>query len=105
MNQLEGLKIDWTKDDWRIAADLGCTAYTVRTLRAAHGVPQKLPVYNADLDKRRRGIQQARQEKNIALWLSWDWRLPFSHIAKDHGMSRQRVHQIWNLLKKVCSQK
>lgn len=78
----------WRRPDRVVAVRLGCTLRFAKAARSSLG--QARTIFT------RRSLR--KRARNIAIWSNWDWSAIDSDLARDHGLSRERVGQIRKIL-------
>jgi hypothetical protein len=80
---------DWSKQDVELAEEMGSSKRSIGTIRRRIGAP-KSPRWHKYRSKFR--------EPNRAKWRSWDWSKQNAELAREKGLSNERVRQIRHLL-------
>ena len=80
---------DWSKPDVELAEEMGFSNSSIGRIRRRIGAP-KSPRYHKPRSKFR--------EPNLAKWRSWDWSKQDVELARETGLSRERIRQIRQLL-------
>jgi len=80
---------DWSKPDAELAEEMGFSNSSIGMIRRRIGAP-KSPHFHQRRSKFR--------EPNLAKWRSWDWTKQDAELARETGLTRERIRQIRRLL-------
>lgn len=80
---------DWSKPDVELAEDMGFSNSFIGVIRRRIGAP-KSPRWHKYRSK--------FKEPSLAKWRSWDWSKQDVELAREKGLSRERIRQIRQLL-------
>ncbi len=81
--------VDWSKQDAELAEEMGFSNSAIGAIRRQIGAP-KSPRYHK--------LRSKFREPYLAKWRSWDWAKQDVELARETGLSRERLRQIRRLL-------
>jgi len=81
--------VDWSKQDVELAEEMGVSSWTIAVIRRQIGAPKSPRYY-----ERRSKFKEPFRAK----WRSWDWSKQDIELARETGLSRERIRQIRLLL-------
>ena len=82
--------VDWSKQDVELAEEMG--------LRSGSSIGVNRRRIGAPKSPRYRQRRSKFLEPNLAKWRSWDWSKQDVELARETGLSRERIRQIRQLL-------
>ena len=80
---------DWSKSNVELAEEMGFSSSFVGDIRRRVGAPKSLHFHK---------YRAKFKKPNLTKWRSWDWSKQDIELAREKGLSRERIRQIRQLL-------